>query len=108
MMKLHREDTDESRSKSEETAHLLLTHADLPLVFRARACMILGCSGDPGYVEWAKEAVRIAELGIANAKTVGENERTLLQSCQKVLKQAEADFKERGGYDVDEEADKES
>jgi hypothetical protein len=68
--------------------------------------MMLGCAGDPGYGEWAKEAVRIAELGIANAKTVGEHEHTLLQSCQKGLKLAEADFKERGDYDVDEEADK--
>jgi hypothetical protein len=43
---------------------MLLEHANLPLVFRARACMILGLSSEPGYVEWAEEAVCVVKTGI--------------------------------------------
>ena len=47
---------------------MLLENADLPLVFRARACMILGCSSEPGYVGWAEEAVRTVKMGIDYGK----------------------------------------
>ena len=47
---------------------MLLENADLPLVFRARDCIILGCSSEPGYVEWAEEGVRTVKMGIDYSK----------------------------------------
>jgi hypothetical protein len=56
-----RKETDDGYEKSEKTARALLAHADLPLFYRARACMILGCTPS---VAWAKEGVRSVRLGI--------------------------------------------
>lgn len=78
----HREKTDEGRAKANETARILLENADLPLLLRARACMILGCSTEEDYLEWAEEGVRIGEIIIA--KAAGEVETTLLRNCKEV------------------------
>ncbi|KAK3722969.1 hypothetical protein LTR37_002115 [Vermiconidia calcicola] len=95
MIKRHREGTDESRAEAEHIAKTLVSHADLPLVFRARACMVLGCAKEPGYVGWAKEAVRIVKLGIeAMGGTPGAAEARLLRQCQQTLDNAEQDYEE--------------
>jgi hypothetical protein len=77
---------------------VLLEHADLHLVFRARACMILGLSSELGYVEWAEQAVRVAKTGIY-ADDAGPEERKLLEACEEVLRDAKADSEEVGGYE---------
>ncbi|KAK4956713.1 hypothetical protein LTR10_006240 [Elasticomyces elasticus] len=106
MMIAHREDNDEKRAEAERIAHLLLSYADLPLVFRARASMILGCGTTRGYVEWAKEAVHFAQLGIDQmGEQPGETELTLLRSCEEVRDKAVADFEELGGYEEDDEVE---
>lgn len=88
-MRAHREETDASRAKAEDTARILLENADLPLVIRACACMILGCSDTaPDYLHWAEEGVRVAELGVANTSVVGEVERRLLANCKKIRDEA--------------------
>lgn len=56
-------DDNDNKEKSEEIAHTLLAYPELPLGLRCRALLVLGTSDGPGYVEWAREAVRIAELG---------------------------------------------
>lgn len=74
-MAAHRRDDDESRADAERTAQILLDNADLPLLIRARACMILGCSdSDPDFLKWAKEGVRVAKLGAMRADVVGNVE----------------------------------
>ncbi|KAK4542858.1 hypothetical protein LTR36_006047 [Oleoguttula mirabilis] len=89
-----------NRDEAEHIAQILLSYADLPLVFRCRALMIMGCSEKPGYVEWAKEAVRFAELGTASAQgPLTEGDQQLLANCKTLLEQAEEDYAERGGYD---------
>ena len=55
-----RKDTDDGYEKSEKTARALLAHADLPLFYRARACMILGCTLS---VAWQKR--ESAAFGLA-------------------------------------------
>ena len=62
MMAAHREGTDARRTYAEQSARILLEHADLPLLLRARALMILGCSDEGDFVSAAREAVRIAQL----------------------------------------------
>ena len=79
---------------------MLLENADLPLVFRARACMILGLSSTPGYLEWAEEAVRVVKMGIEySAGATGEAEQSLLEQCEEILRDAKADFEGLGGYE---------
>lgn len=51
MMDLWQQDTDAARAEAERIAKMQLENSDLPLVFRARACMMLGCASTPGYVE---------------------------------------------------------
>ncbi len=49
-------------------------------------------------MEWAQEAVRIAELAKSNAKNPKEGEHKLIASFREVLEWAKADFPEMGGY----------
>ncbi|KAK3057332.1 hypothetical protein LTR09_001514 [Extremus antarcticus] len=51
MMKDHRKGDDASHVRSRQTAKELLGHAELPLIIRARACMILGCGTESGYLD---------------------------------------------------------
>lgn len=75
MMKAHRKDDDESRADAERTARILLSNSDLPLLIRARACMVLGCSDSaPDFLEWAKEGVRVAKLGQERSSVAGDVE----------------------------------
>ena len=64
--------------------------------------MILASGSDPGYVEWAEEAVRIIKLGIQHAQVPGEAEDAFLKRAQEVLRLAKADYEELGGYAEDE------
>ncbi|KAK5131818.1 hypothetical protein LTR08_000573 [Meristemomyces frigidus] len=110
MHKLRRQNTDETSAEAERIATLLLEYADLPIVFRARACMILARSDTPGYLAWAQEAVRVIELGISQivskGRQPGPGEDELLAACKKVLENAEADFAEFG-YPAEDEKESE-
>lgn len=48
MLQAHREGGDANTAKSESTAKTLLEYPELPLLIRARALVILGCSNEPG------------------------------------------------------------
>jgi len=96
MMKKHREDTDESAKASEDIAHTLLSNSDLPLLIRAHACMILGAASSDDARDWAKEAVRIAEIA-QDVDTPGPAEEALLENAQHVLASAEMQYAIAGG-----------
>lgn len=88
---------------------MLLSYAELPLLYRARACGILALSSNPGYVEWAEEAVRTVELGIERWGNADEHEEMLLREYRQILEQARRDFEECGGYEEEaEEAEEEA
>ncbi len=56
--------------EAEKTAHELLAHADLPLmIIRARVRMVIAFSDEPHFLEYAKEAVRIAEMAASATTT---------------------------------------
>lgn len=97
--------TKASIAQAESTAKSLLSNADLPLVFRVRASMILGLSIMPGYVEWARQAVHYAQLARSIVKTPGKGaaEAKLLEKAQEVLRWAEQDYEECGGYGAEED-----
>ncbi|KAK4954885.1 hypothetical protein LTR10_007077 [Elasticomyces elasticus] len=81
--------------EAERLAHTLTDYADLQLVFRARASAILGCSGEPGYLEWATDAVHFAQLAVDNAQgRPAPFERKLLASCLEMEKQAKQQYEE--------------
>ncbi|KAK4539172.1 hypothetical protein LTR36_001184 [Oleoguttula mirabilis] len=104
----HKEEDEESRNEAEHIAKILISYANLLLLLRCRSLLFLGCSENPGYVEWANEAVRMAELGMSTAENPTEADYKLLEDCKQVLRQVEEDFAERGGYeeeDVEEGAD---
>lgn len=87
MAKAHFDDKSE---EAEKTARILLENPDLPLLIRARACMVIGCGDAPDFLEMAKEGVRIAELGLnLCGGEAGKREKSLVVSCKHVLKEAE-------------------
>ncbi|KAF2162744.1 hypothetical protein M409DRAFT_26982 [Zasmidium cellare ATCC 36951] len=92
MVKAHREDRDEY---AVSTARSLLGNADLPLLIRARACMVLGCSEQPGFLDMAKDGVRIAELGLCRCTSPGETEHQLVEACRQVLDEAQKAWDEK-------------
>ncbi|KAF2767128.1 hypothetical protein EJ03DRAFT_160300 [Teratosphaeria nubilosa] len=65
---------DASRADAKRTARALLANDDLPLLLRARACMTLGCSNEPNFLEWTEEGVRVAKLGRDLCDVVGQVE----------------------------------
>ncbi len=99
-MTAHRRGDDDSRADAESTAHILLAYPDLPLLLRARACMVLGCSDEGDFLGWAKEGLRIAELAISIASKVGRVEEQLLKSCKSVLAEAQEAFDEAEGEEA--------
>ncbi|KAK4891648.1 hypothetical protein LTR27_009819 [Elasticomyces elasticus] len=99
MFRLHDQGDDASRDESESIALTLLDHSDLPLFFRARACMILGCSIKPGYIEWAQMAVDTVQLGLQHVSNRGPQEEKLLRNAQAVLKEAHERYNQAGGYE---------
>ncbi|KAK5717804.1 hypothetical protein LTR15_008645 [Elasticomyces elasticus] len=102
MFRLHDQGGDASRNESESIALTLLGHSDLPLFFRARACMILGCSVKPGYIEWAQKAVDTVQFGLQHVSNRGPQEEKLLRNAQAVLTEARERFNEAGGYEQEE------
>jgi hypothetical protein len=98
-----RKETDEGYEKGEQIARTLLADINLPLMYRARAYMILGSTPS---VFWAKEGVRTVERGIQamrdNGKAPGAAELRLLADCQNVIEQVEAAEEDDEG-DEDEE-----
>lgn len=104
------------REESYQTAHTLLEHPDLPLLIRARACMVLGCAENREAITWAEQGVRIAELGvrlvIEAGGVPGRIETGLVDDCKDVLKQAQEwekymEENEGGGEEVQEEEEEE-
>ncbi|KAK4494868.1 hypothetical protein PRZ48_014224 [Zasmidium cellare] len=91
MMRAHREDRDEHAIS---TARILLENPDLPLLIRARACMVIGCSTESDFLDMAKESVRIAKLGFERCSAPGETEHQLVAACNQVLEEAQAAFDE--------------
>jgi hypothetical protein len=98
--------TEEGYEKSEQTARALLAHADLPLLYRVRACITLGCTPSSA---WAREGLCIMELSIQSTRNKGrepsEPELRLLEACKTVLGNAEAAEEEDEEDDDDDEED---
>lgn len=124
MVHLFEEGTPEGLEKCDKIAKTLLSYAELPLGLRCRACIVLAAWDEPGYVEWAKEAVRVADLGkwqflrnqgvgpannerLAWAQTTehSDAEHRLRQRAYECLEQAKKQFEEDGGYAKGEEQD---
>ncbi|CZT20722.1 uncharacterized protein RCC_06580 [Ramularia collo-cygni] len=87
MLTAHREERD---AHAENIARSLLEHANIPLLIRARACMVIGCSNAPDHLDMAKEAVRIAELGRSRCVSPGDFENQLVADCREVCRGAQA------------------
>ena len=103
-----RKETDEGYEKGEQIARTLLADIDLPLMYRARAYMILGSTPS---VFWAKEGVRTVERGIQamrdDGKEPGAAELRLLADCQNVVEQAEVAEEDDDGDDEEEDGEEE-
>lgn len=73
---------------AESTARILLENADLPLLIRARALIVLGCAQNGDCLEMAEEAIRVVNVGIEEAKKDGEEPdeviQELLRECNRV------------------------
>lgn len=91
MIRLGKEKTDAGIAEATGIANRLITFAECPLLFRARAHQYLAC-GDDNYVWHAREAVRIVKLGISKYGS-GEGEQKLLSQVQEQLRRAERDWK---------------
>ncbi|KAF2171478.1 hypothetical protein M409DRAFT_18594 [Zasmidium cellare ATCC 36951] len=102
MMKAHAEKRNED---AESIARSLLENLDLPLLLRARACMMLGCGEGPDSLDMAKESVRVAELGLSLCEEPGELEKNLVKDCKKVLEEAQEAADQQDDDDDDEKND---
>ncbi|KAK5135006.1 hypothetical protein LTR08_005666 [Meristemomyces frigidus] len=80
---------------------------DLPFLVRFDALRILAASDIAGYVEWAREAVRYAELGVFIAENLTRADHELVEDCEKVLSNALERFTRMGGRYEEEEDVKE-
>ena len=103
MVSAHR---DENHDYAESTARVLLGYADIPLLIRTRACMVLACAAEEDSLEMAHEAVRIAELGYSRCTNPGEVEKQLVEDARTVLKQTQE--MEEAAEEADEEAEDEA
>jgi hypothetical protein len=92
MVRAHcREHRDEYAGMDDETiTRKLLEMAEgyLPLPIRCHACIILGYSRETDSLEWANEAVRVAELMMESVEHPGDEERTLLMQSRECLENA--------------------
>lgn len=106
MLQAHRDGNDEY---AESTARVLLSHADIPLLIRTRACMVLACAAEEDSLQMAHEAVRIAELGFSRCTNPGEVERQLVEDARTVLRQTQEaqEEEEEEGEEAEEEAEDE-
>lgn len=86
----HRKETPEGDKEANSIARLVVEDPSAPLLIRARACMVLGCSDEDDFLEWAKEGVRTAGLiSEVVGDRAGEIEKRVIESCKTVLRQAE-------------------
>lgn len=101
MLRAHRDDKDD---EADQTARVLLEHADLPLLLRARACMVIGCSDEaPDFLEMAEQAVHIPELGYGLCENPTTFEEGLVADCKKVLSEAKEVARQQEANQEDEE-----
>ncbi|KAK5172169.1 uncharacterized protein LTR77_003807 [Saxophila tyrrhenica] len=92
MWEKYRSDGEANYLHANETARELLSHADLPLLLRARAGVILTCTSDEPAeaLQHAQEAVRVAKLIMdIVGDRAGRVETQLLANCEDVLQQAQ-------------------
>lgn len=96
MMTHHRTATEAGAAKADEIALDLIKHAELPLLFRVRAHMVPASGNNAEYMWHAREAVRVAEMGISlfgeghGSSTGGP--AALLADARETLRRAERDF----------------
>lgn len=102
-MRAHHAVTEEGDKLAVENARILVENAIVPLLIRARACMILGYSVEDDALVWAKEGVRVAELIVEVSTKVGEAEEKLLGNCREVLEAAEERAREEEEWEREEE-----
>jgi hypothetical protein len=93
MNKLREEGNEKSAAEAEAIAIELIAHADLPLLYRTQAHMVLGCGNHDNFLWHAEEAVRIVNKGIewyGQSPTV----TALLSDAQDVLDRAKQDYEQ--------------
>jgi hypothetical protein len=90
MNTLHEQGNEKSAAEAEAIAIDLVAHADLPLLYRTHAHMVLGCGNRDDFLWHAQEAVRIVNKGIEwfGASTTSS---ALLSAAQDVLNNAQRD-----------------
>jgi hypothetical protein len=90
MNTLHEQGNEKSAAEAEAIAIDLVAHADLPLLYRTHAHMVLGCGNRDDFLWHAQEAVRIVDKGIEwfGASTTSS---ALLSAAQDVLNNAKRD-----------------
>ncbi|KAK4546687.1 hypothetical protein LTR36_001905 [Oleoguttula mirabilis] len=104
MIQLHKKG---SVNEAEHIARTLVSYADLPLLLRARACLVMAHSTEPGYVQWAREAVRIAQMCLDHATEAGVDmptaEQRMLAQCEEALQNAQDDLQKEEAEEEEEE-----
>lgn len=98
MMSLAEKDDDPSKTEARNIASMLIMRANLPLLFRVDAHIVLAC-GNEDYLYHAREAVRVAEWGrelFGSGKTPEAREAVedLLDRARETLRRAERDSPE--------------
>jgi hypothetical protein len=93
MNTLHEQGNEKSAAEAEEIAMNLIAHADLPLLYRTHAHMVLGCGNRDDFLWHAQEAVRIVNKGI---EWFGESTTSsaLLSAAEDVLDHANRDYEQ--------------
>lgn len=93
MNALHEEGNPKSAAEAEALAFDLIADADLPLLYRTHAHMVLGCGNHESFLWHAQEAVRLVNRGI---EWYGESpvSSALLSDAQDVLDHALEDDEE--------------
>ena len=93
MNKLHEEGNPKSAAEAEAIAINLISHADLPLLYRTHAHMVLGCGNQDNFLWHAEEAVRIVKQGI---EWFGESPASsaLLSDARDTLDHAKQDYEQ--------------
>jgi hypothetical protein len=93
MNTLHERGEEKSAKEAEAIAINLIAHADLPLLYRTHAHMVLGCGNRDDFLWHAQEAVRIVKKGI---EWYGESTTSvaLLSDAQDTLDKAERDHEQ--------------
>ncbi|KAH0287191.1 hypothetical protein M436DRAFT_85935 [Aureobasidium namibiae CBS 147.97] len=93
MNKLHEEGYPKSAADAEAIAINLISYADLPLLHRTHAHMVLGCGNQDNFLWHAEEAVRIVKQDI---EWYGESPvpPALLSDAQDTFNHAKQDYEQ--------------